>query len=24
MQYTLIEKGEVQLDESSLFIEGAV
>ncbi|ENJ5960590.1 SEC-C domain-containing protein [Vibrio parahaemolyticus] len=24
MQYTLIEKGEVHLDESSLFIEGAV
>ncbi|ELI5394988.1 SEC-C domain-containing protein [Vibrio parahaemolyticus] len=24
MQYTLIEKGEGQLDESSLFIEGAV
>lgn len=24
MQYTLIEKGEVQLDESSLFLEGAV
>nr|WP_319555053.1 SEC-C metal-binding domain-containing protein [uncultured Vibrio sp.] len=24
MQYTLIEKSEVQLDESSLFIEGAV
>ncbi len=24
MQYTLIEKGEVQIDESSLFIEGAV
>ena len=24
MQYTLIEKGEVQLDESSPFIEGAV
>ncbi|AIV06168.1 prepilin peptidase [Vibrio harveyi] len=24
MQYTLIEKGEVQFDESSLFLEGAV
>ncbi|MEF1340778.1 UPF0149 family protein, partial [Vibrio rotiferianus] len=24
MQYTLIEKGEVQIDESSLFMEGAV
>ncbi|WP_404973169.1 SEC-C metal-binding domain-containing protein [Vibrio campbellii] len=24
MQYTLIEKGEVQLEESSLFMEGAV
>lgn len=24
MQYTLIEKGEVQLEESALFIEGAV
>ncbi len=24
MQYTLIEKGEIQIDESSLFIEGAV
>lgn len=24
MQYTLIEKGEVQIDESSLFMEGAI
>ncbi|EKM31922.1 SEC-C motif family protein [Vibrio harveyi] len=24
MQYTLVEKGEVQFDESSLFLEGAV